>query len=275
LLYEVFVNTSGEADSYFPGRWDGTALWDFYARMQRLADQSAAHVLGTYPLADEGKLRYHPAATLHWYEPAWYGRITDDQEVMNILEHLSSRAAALGYDRLIAVVPTGWLRSHGQDGAIGITWDSARRSSIVEIQNVDGAPWVVTHEMLHNLGYDDIYSGGVCRVRADNGYWVNETRAIDGSRTYDYMDYAGCSSPQWTTAQRLAYVRDRLPASDDPPVLLFRAILSKSGEVELRPFQLVQGIPDVSVKGGNYAVTVLDGAGRVLAQTRLEVKFQK
>lgn len=276
MYYEIFANNEGEAKSYFPGFWDGAPLNDFYEKESRLAKQATDHVRGTYPIADENKISYNAPAILHWYSPPWYERITDSQELMNIAEHLSSQAASLGYDRWVAVVPDGWLGAHGQGGAIGGTFPSASRSCFVEAGCVDSAPYVVTHELLHNLGYGDIYSGGECKIRAEEGYWVNKGIPIYPGYSYDYMDYARCSlNPAWTSNERYGHIIQHMPASPDPEVFVFRGILSRDNTMKLRPFMRVDGVPDPSDTEGKYTIVVLGDGNRILKEIRVNAEFIK
>jgi hypothetical protein len=180
----------------------------------------------------------------------------------------------LGYDRLVAVVPEGWLARHGQgEGTLGETWDSARRSCYVEIECVDGDPWVVTHELMHNLGYGDIYGHG--DVMAGDGYWVNENVRIYPASIHDYMDYAGNSDPQWTDISRYNYVQEHVSASEDPTILVFRAIVGRDGTAEIRPFVKASGNPDVSPQNWTHTIVALDAGGKILRETRLEARFVK
>ena len=264
LVYHLCVEDQDEMNSYYPGGWGGTPLKNDYNNAERLAEQATSHILGTWPIADEGKLYYDIPESLLLYNPAPSHKVW---KLGYMAGYLDSCAKTWGYDRLVAIMPAGWLgKNTGISGVVGLAYHDS--GCFVDINSV---PWVVTHELQHVLGYPDVYNPNYS-IMAGNGYWVNEEMPINGAVIHHYMDYAN-SYPQWTSKSTYDYVAYHLPPSNDPRVLVFNAILGKDNSVEIFPFQTAEGIADPSAEEWNYSVAALDAAGNVLAKNDLNVQF--
>lgn len=87
------------------------------------------------------------------------------------------------------------------------------------------------------------------------------------------MDYAQ-QNVQWSDVINYNYIISTTSPSIDPKVIIFHAILSKENKVNLMPFQIAEGIPDLSDKEYNYSVVALDAAGKVLKENRLNIRFE-
>jgi hypothetical protein len=64
-----------------------------------------------------------------------------------------------------------------------------------------------------------------------------------------------------------------LPDVADPEVLLFRGVVFKNGSVDLEPFMIVDGKPDVEPAEWNYKVVLMDASGHVVREQKEDVAF--
>ncbi len=268
ILYTPFISDNYDVDDFWPGGVHGASFArDWSDNMTGEAQNNTEFMIGVYPVADEGKLSYYlnpGLVTGH----AWGSN--GDREQLHLQEDLADMAAENGYDRIVALVPYGWYTDSPNWG--GIVWNHNSRACFVRI-NKDYLS-TVTHENYHNLGHDDIdHFNSTHDFPADDGYWINERRLMDVSAgdIRDYMDYT--SQPRWTTVARYYSVNDGLPHSDDPPVLLFRCLLNKNGSIELKPFMIVDGRPDVEPVEWSHKIVLKDSGGNVVREQKVYASF--
>jgi hypothetical protein len=253
---------------FWPGGVSGTAFsQEFTNNVTPQARNTMEFMNGVYPVADEGKLSYFISQGVLTVEARGS---SDDGEQVHIQEYMADMAAENGYDRFVGLVPAyGWYGD--LDDWWGVVWNSNPRACFVRINAGDYC--CAVHECFHNLGHPDVYNG---LVAADDGYWVNHLQDIDVSAddVRDYMEHAGWPN-YWTKEARYNIVRNDLPASEDPPVLLFRCLLGKDGSVDLKPFMIVDGRADAEPEAWTHRIMLKDAGGALVREHKVNVAFFK
>jgi hypothetical protein len=267
VLFTPFLSDNYSIDDYWAGGAAGASFTrDFEDNMTIEARISMEFMLGVYPIADEGMLSYYLNPGLLVFHPRGTTPRTDQ---VYYQEDLADMAAENGYDRVVALVPRGWYNSSHWGGVV---FNYNPRACFVRINRDYYA--VVTHENYHNLGYPDIDSTDNNQVfPAEDGYWVNEGTVKDVARddVRDYMDYTG--QPRWTVKEEYENVLNGIPVSDDPPVLLFRCLLEKNGNVTVKPFMIFDGWPDVEPAQWTHEIVLKDSGSNVVRAQKVFVSF--
>lgn len=276
MLLSPVISDNYEIGDFWPGGVTGDAFEnDFRDNIRPQARNSSEFMLGVYPVADDKFSYYLSDGVMTFHEHG------GNSNHFYMQQDMSDMAAENGYDRIVGMVPEGFGDAGWNADWLGVVFGHNPRACFVMIDRNLTA--VMVHENYHNLGYDDVYGSGRV-IAADDSYWVNRqlTRTVADDDLRDYMDYVIVDNslgypvvarPYWTSTGRFDTVMRTLPDVEDPEVLLFRSVVYKNGSVDLKPFMIVDGKPDMEPAQWNYKVVLKDAGGNVVREQKEDVAF--
>lgn len=268
LFYTSFLANEDELNDYYPGGTSGSSFGAAFTNMTEQAEGNSEFMLGVYPIGEEN-IHYYVSDGIILHDSA---HTVDDLELLWMQNYLADVAAENGYDRIVGMVPWNtWYGGH--DNWWGVVYNTNPRASFVRIHGDDYL--IAVHENYHNLGHPDEYTEAH-NISASDGYWFNrqETLAMSDDYLHDYMDYAGYPS-YWTKKSRYETLMFQLPEAEDPKVLVFRCLLFKNGSASLKPFMIVDGVPDNQAREWNYRILMKDAGGNIVREQMVYTTFTK
>ncbi|OPY26552.1 MAG: hypothetical protein A4E28_02443 [Methanocella sp. PtaU1.Bin125] len=272
ILYTPFLSNEDEIEDYYPGGVSGSTFRQlFRENISWQAENTTEFFLGVYPVGEDN-IHYFASEGIMLRDSY---HTVDDLELNDMQQQLCDMAAENGYDRLVAMVPwDGWYGGHSEWW--GVVYSSNPRACFVRMLWWDYL--IAVHESYHNLGHPDEYTSAH-NISASEGYWFNRKRTLVGSAApanylHDYMDYAGYDY-YWTKKSRYETLMYQLRTAEDPQVLVFRCTLFQNGSAGLKPFMIVDGIPDPQASEWNYRILLKDSGGKTVTEQKVYASFTK
>jgi len=252
-------------------------LWDTPVnptQMQLHSAQSSDFINGTYPSSG---LSY-VVNTIPFYPPFYIPINTREVRTLNMYYVLLQlvEMSWFGYDRVVGVVPVGWLSTYYEPGVIGIA-DPNMVGVLVEY----GYWTTAAHEIGHTYGLYDEYLGGRTKKPIEHpdgdwasGFWVahrepkENTHCFMGTGNFESFD-------RWICDESFSELLSKFRVGTDPEIIGVSGLIFKNGTVQIGNwYYLPYGDPDIPIgQTGNYTIKYLDAQDLVLSETAFNLSF--